>query len=74
MKSTKARSEQEFHQYEKGLNRKLWKYLRFAGLQEKKFRQKYVKLPNRRGVRDPYPGPWLTAHRAWPDIGDVHQR
>lgn len=44
MKSTKARSEQEFHQYEKGLNRKLWKYLRFAGLQEKKFRQKYVKF------------------------------
>lgn len=44
MESTNARSNQEFNQYEKGLDRKLWKYLRFAGLQEKKFRQKYIKF------------------------------
>ena len=44
MKSKKAsRSEKEFQQYEKGLNRKLWKYFKFAGLDEKRFRQKYVK-------------------------------
>lgn len=53
MKFAKSRSKKEFDNYEKGLDRSLWKYLKFSGLQEKKFRKSYIeKLLNKKRIQD----------------------